>query len=441
MHVTRTLLDAVARGELPRQFLDEIEAEHRTALCPVCEVEILAHEAALGRPGAWSGAGGRDQVERLRRRLGLTEVELRAHEEKARRWVRKIVRLAPGKRRGRVRGAYTQYRGPLFGLLLLEEARRRIPAEPAEALSLAEAVLVSCERGALYRPDPESQAPALAVRGNAQRALGRLREAEEDLAEARRLLDSPGVTDPATPAELYSYLGSLRRDQGRFQEAGDCLERAARIYDLLGDREQAARVLLTLSIVHSRRHELDAAVGAVEQALELLTPDAPVWLRAYAQFNRAWYFHGRGDIDSAEAELAAQAGLLAAAGDEVVQHVVWLRARIAWSRGDLRSAHRLFTEARAGLLTLGRTLDCGLVALELALVYLVQGRTPRVKKLAFEALRVFAAQKVEREVRAALDLLEAAARRDALTRELFERAIAALERARHARPAGGGEPA
>ena len=435
MHVHRSLLAAVARGELPRQILDEIQSEHLTTVCPVCEAEIHAHQSGRWRLGGWSASEVRDPVERLRRRLGLTEVELRVHEERARRWVRKIVRLAPGKRRGVVRGAYSRYRGSLFGLLLLEEARRRIPAEPAECLSLAEAVLVSCEHGALYRPDPEVQAPALAVRGNAKRALGRLREADQDLADARRLLDSPGMTDPATPAEVYSYLGSLRRDQGRFQEASDCLERAARIYDLLGDTEKAARVLLKLGTVHFRRHELDAAVAAVDQALELLAHDAPIWLHAYARFNRMWYLHGRGDLDGAEAELATHSDLLAAAGEEVLQHVTWLRGRIARSRGDLRTSQRLFSEARAGLLAREKNLDAGLVSLELALVHLVQGRTPRAKKCALETLQVFAAQKVEREASAALEVLAAAARRDALTRELLERSIAALESVRHARPA------
>ncbi|HLE85738.1 MAG TPA: hypothetical protein VJG13_15465, partial [Thermoanaerobaculia bacterium] len=116
------------------------------------------------------------------------------------------------------------------------------------------------------------------------------------------------------------------------------------------------------------------------------------------------------------------------------------RARIAWSHGDLRSAARLFTEARVRALERRVPFDAGLVALELALVHLVRGRTAQVRKLAFEALGIFAEQDVERETRAALELLEAAARRDALTRELVERAISALEGARHAHPAPGREP-
>ena len=437
MHVPETLFDAVARGEMSRELLDEVTLEHLAALCPVCAESITAHEARRRHPGGWSRVESLDPVERLRRRLGLRELELRAHEEEARRWVREVLKLDPEERRDKVFGAYVRFRGPLFGVLLLEEARQRIPADPAEALSLADAVLASCKKTAVYQPDPEIQAPALAVRGNARRALGRLLDAEADLEEAQRLADAPGVTDPSTPAELSSYLGSLRKDQGRFEEAAHHLHRAAALYQLLRDCDKAARTLLTLGTLHFRRHELDAAVGVAEQALELLTSESEVWLRSSAHFNRAYYLQARGDVDQAEAELSAHEELLAGEGDWGALHVVWLRARIAWSRGDLRTAERSYIEARRRALERGVAFDAALVALELALVHLVQGRTPKVKKLALEALRVFAEQDVDREVRAALDLLEAAARRDALTRELVERAIAALEGARPARPTSG----
>jgi hypothetical protein len=363
-------------------------------------------------------------------------VELHGREKEARQWVKRILRLRPAVRRDKVSGAYSRYKGPLFCVMLLEEARSRIPGDPAEALSLADAVLASNERTAdyNYRPAPEFQAPALAVRGNAKRALGRLLDAEADLEEAQRLLDSPQVTDPGTPAEVYSYLGSLRKDQGRFEEAAFHLHRAAALYRLLGDREKAARVLLNLGTLYYRRHEAAAAIDADEKALELFEEGGEGWLRGYAHYNLAHHLHAAGELERAEAELAAHEDLLVAAGEEVVQHVVWLRARIAWSREDLKAAEHLFTEARRLALERGIAWDASLVALELALVHLVQGRAAPARDLALEALAVFAEQEVERETRAALELLEAAARRDALTRDLLERTVAALEHG-HRQPA------
>ncbi|HSL83651.1 MAG TPA: tetratricopeptide repeat protein [Thermoanaerobaculia bacterium] len=435
MHLTRNLLDAEALGELPEGLLDKIRREHLLARCPTCEPEIAAHEAGRLRAGGRSSADVIDRVERIRRRIALTDGELQAVEQKRRREVIKVFNTPARGRRGKVWAAHSQYRGPLFGVLLLEKAREQIPAKPAEALSLAEAVLVSCERSAEYRPDPEIQAPALAVRGNAKRALGRLRDAAEDLKKALKLLYEPAVTDPATPAEVYSYLGSLRKDQGRFDEAIENLDLAALLYDLLGEREMAARVLLKLGTVHFRRGDFDAAVAAAGQALDTMPGDAAGWLRASAHFNRAHYLRDRGEVDLAEAELAAHEDELAAEGPGGRQHLAWLRARIAWSREELKKAERFYVEVRKLARERGIPFDAALAALELALVHLAQGRTARVKKLALEALEVFAEQEVEREVRTALALLETAARRDAITQELLQQTIDALERARHGRGA------
>jgi tetratricopeptide (TPR) repeat protein len=437
MHIPPNLLDAVARGEESRTLVDELLSEHLAALCPVCAESLLAHEARLRRPGSGPREAPRDRVARLRARLGLRDVELRAHEEKAREWVREAIKLDPAVRHGKVFKAYLRFKGPLFCMLLLEAARRCIPGDPAEALSLADAVLASNRKTAVYQPDPEIQAPALGVRGNAQRALGRLLEAEEDLEEAQRLLDSPGVTDPATPAELFSYLGSLRKDQRRFEEAAHHLGLAAALYGLLRDQEKAARVLLKLGLVHYVRHEFAAAVTVTEEALGLLDGGSEEWLRGYAHFNLAHHLHAAGETDRAEAELAAHEELIVSASPQLANLLVWLRAKIAWSRGDLGAAERLYTEARQRALDRGIAWDAGLVSLELALVHLVQGRTDRVRKLAAEALGVFAEQEVERETRAALELLDAAARRDAFTRELLEQAIAAVEGAHPGRSSGG----
>jgi tetratricopeptide (TPR) repeat protein len=424
MHVTKSLLAAAERGELPLEDLVEILKAHLAVACNDCRAAISDHqtEAQAGLGGLTETLGG--PLERLAERRRL---DVRSEARKAAAWVREIVRLGPGKRGGRIRGAYTRFRGAVFGTLLLEEARRAIPAEPAASLSLAEAALLSSSLTE-GRLDPEIHAAALAVAGNAKRALGRLKEAEHDLARAKKLLDEPEMRDPVLPAEVEFYLGSLRRNQGRLDEAAEYLGRARHLYRWLGQREDAARVLLQLGNVHYRAHRIDAAVEAVDGVLELLGAEAEGWLHVAAYFNRAWFLHATGDLQDAEAELEAHAELLEKEGPWGRQHLAWLRARITWSRGDLEAAEHLYTETRELTIERGIAFDTSLVDLELCLVYLAQGRTARVKTLATEALEVFAEQEVEQEVRAALALVVEAARREALTRELIERAIATLER-------------
>ncbi|HSL85054.1 MAG TPA: hypothetical protein VLF66_19945 [Thermoanaerobaculia bacterium] len=181
-------------------------------------------------------------------------------------------------------------------------------------------------------------------------------------------------------------------------------------------------------------HRFEHAIASTEKALELLGAGPPDWLRAYAHFNLALFLHSLGAVDQAEEELDAHHELISAAGDSLAFRAGWLRARIAWSREELGKAERLFRETYRTAVERGIPFDTGLVSLELALVHLVKERTAQVKKLAAEALRIFAEQDVDRECRAALDLLEAAARRDTITRKVLEQAIAALERAGQCQP-------
>ncbi|MFW6012405.1 MAG: hypothetical protein ACOC92_01705 [bacterium] len=428
MHIPYSLIVAVERGEVPAEDLEELEREHLSAACKTCARGILEGEARTRRPGSSRYVEPDDPLERLRQRLDLREMELHKHVERARSWVRQVVKMDPSKRREKVGRANSRLQGPVFCILLLEEARRHIPGDPAEALSLADAAVGANVRYARdFPPDPEIQAPALAVRGNAKRALGRIRAAEEDLEAARKLLDSPALTDPLTGAEVHAYLGSLRKDQGYLEEALFHLRRAAVLYQVHGHREEAARELLTMGTVYYRHHEFSTAVESDRRALDLLDEGSQAWLLGYAHYNLAFHLHAAGETDRAAAYLKAHTELILSASDQLANLFVWLRARIAWSREDLQGARKLFTEARKRALDRGIAWDAGLVGLELALVELVEGRTGRARKLATEALELFAEQDVARETRAALELLEAAARQDALTREALERAVAALE--------------
>ncbi len=435
MHPPLYLYEAVARGKVPREFLEEIEREHLKACCSACAHTIAQDDVRRSRPGTPSWEPPRDRLDPLRDALRERDLNVRTIERKARSWVRRALKLPREVRRDKVAAAYTRYQGPIFCQLLLAEARRRIPGEPAEAESLADAALAANRETAMYQSNTEVEAAGLAIRGNARRALGRLVLAANDLAAARRLLDRPDVKDPETAPEVFAYLGALRKDQGHFAEAASHMHRAATLYALLRHREQAARNLLNIGLIHHACHDLGAAVSVTEDALRLLDADAEDWLRAYAHYNLAHHLHAAGEVDRAEAELGSNEELLAACGEEVTQHVIWLRARIAWSREDLTTAQKLYAEARQRAFDRGIAWDAGLVGLELALVHLARGRTAQVRKLAHEALEIFAEQEVEREVRAALDLLAAAARRDAITRKLLEQAIAAVESTSHGRPA------
>ena len=72
-----------------------------------------------------------------------------------------------------------------------------------------------------------------------------------------------------------------------------------------------------------------------------------------------------------------------------------------------------------------------MASLDLALVYLQQGRTENLKKLADEMHQIFIAGDVHREAMAALLLFEDAARQGKLTVQVLDDLASYLKRARH----------
>ena len=74
--------------------------------------------------------------------------------------------------------------------------------------------------------------------------------------------------------------------------------------------------------------------------------------------------------------------------------------------------------------------DAAMVSLDLALLYLQDGRTGEVRRVAEEMVTIFSAQDIHREATAALLLFQDAARREAVTAEMVREVAGALEAAR-----------
>lgn len=134
IHISRELYQAVERGELPRDFLEEIQAEHLLARCPHCRAEAEAY--TLGQkagPSGWS---------RFLQSLSLLIPRWLAPEARelrdARRDLTEILSLSLAARTGRISRARSRFRSPSLVRLLLNESRQRLPGQPAEAFHFAE---------------------------------------------------------------------------------------------------------------------------------------------------------------------------------------------------------------------------------------------------------------------------------------------------------------
>jgi tetratricopeptide (TPR) repeat protein len=173
------------------------------------------------------------------------------------------------------------------------------------------------------------------------------------------------------------------------------------------------------------------AVQALRRAAPLI-PEAEVRLRWVVQFN--WMVVLCHLNEAAEAKrmlpglrtLAAQIGY----GLDTVR-LRWLAARIHAGTGRTVEAVEALSWVRAQFADKKIRYDEALVSLELAELYLEQGRIADVKRLVRLMAPVFEAEGVHEEARKALGLFRRAVELEVVTRELIRSLVAYLYRAQH----------
>jgi transcriptional regulator with XRE-family HTH domain len=218
---------------------------------------------------------------------------------------------------------------------------------------------------------------------------------------------------------------SLLRDERKFTAALDCLDQALES----APHKSRARILLNKSAVLEQMGDAAGALAVLREAKPLILPTQP---RLYLthRFNLATVLCLVGHFDKAEAMLPSIHRLSSELGLDLTNlRVKWLTGRVDAGRSRLPQAAALLEEVRQELETLGSAWDGSLVTLELATVYLHQGRTAEVRDIADKLVWVFKAQGIHREALAALSLFREAAARDAATLDLTQEILQYLRKA------------
>jgi tetratricopeptide (TPR) repeat protein len=428
IHLSREILRAVENGTLPPSVLDEIKTEHLLSRCPHCRAEFKAYEAER-----------RAKVSVLRQILQILSVLLerlitpRSREfSRATRDLLELLPLSQSERMHLVERARGRFRSPSLVKLLLSESHQRIPGEPAEAFALAELARRVANQNPRMPAYFDFYVLATAAMANARRAGGDLQEANQLFVLVRQVITEHGVTDPAVVARVDDLLGSLRKDQRRFGEAEKLLKRAAMQFELVHAHDDAARALINLGAVYNHQKDLDRAIETTRSALNLLGPHAELRLHLCGHYNLAFYLTEAGRFDEAAELLELDEALFRQFPEPWTQlRLLWLRGDITAGQGDLATAERCYVETRDGFVAQGIGYDAAMVSLDLAALYLRQGRTSDVRRIAEEMIPLFQAQDVHREALAALALFQEAARQDRLTVEKTLEVAAYLREARN----------
>jgi tetratricopeptide (TPR) repeat protein len=322
------------------------------------------------------------------------------------------------------------YRIWSFAERLSHESEAAAADSPAEALELAR-LAVEIARGVRGTASWRARVAAFALPhfGNAHRVCNDLDQARAAFVEARKLQEAFSASDPKLLDEsrLPDLEASLCREERRFSEALALLAEAL----ALAPPQAKGRVLL-------KRAATLEQMGAYQSALETLQEAEPHVLGTGTErdllvlrFDTAVclvHLEQTGRAEELLPEIQELAERLGKALDRLRTH--WLAARIAAGLGRAKEAVAVLDRVCTEFLGSKPPLpyDAALVGLDLALYWLKQGDTAAVRKLAPLLERVFTAQGIRREALGALRLFCQAARRDAATLELAEKAKTELER-------------
>jgi tetratricopeptide (TPR) repeat protein len=426
IHLSREILRAVEDGKIPRDLLEEIKTEHLLSRCPHCRAEVEAHEAER-RGRSFLGGVFRALSVLLDRLTSAGVRDLRLAEQD----LVELLRLPADERVRRVERARGRFRSPPLVRLLLEESRGRIPSQPREAFHFADLARKVANQNPRMSDFFDLYVLATAFMANACRVGNDRRTADELFSLTRRVIADHGVTTPGTVARVDDLMGSLRKDQRRFADAERLLKRAAMQFGLVNAPDDAARVLINLGDVYYAEGLLDEAIETTRSALTLLSLNSDPRLHLCGHYNLALQLKEAGRFEEAAELLEADASLYSRFPEPWTQlRLLWLQADIAAGRGDLSAAERDYVATRDGFISQGIGYDAAMVSLDLAVLYLRQGRSAEVRLLAEEMLPLFEAQDVHREALAALSLFLEAARQDQLTVETALEVAASLRTAR-----------
>lgn len=423
-HLTPELLDAIVREELPPLVLSGLTWKHLLAVCPTCAEGVDAWKARLsGKPNYRSAFDGAER----RLHEELARAGQANAERKAKRELQELLRTAPEKRVAKIRRGIKRFQNLILANLLLEECIAHLNDDPREALAFVrlarEVALRSTEPGS-----DERSVTALAWVGNCLRACGRLDEATQALAAARTELHEKALTEPLVFADIDRFEGMLLKDRRSLPEAEKLLARATLIYRLTRQQVNVNRALLVLSAVHKWQGRLDEALNDLHEAIRSIDREENPHLYLAAHHNLATLYYERGETEAAQNLLQEMRGEYERSGNRLVMlQRTWLEGRIARSEERFGEAERLLQSAAVGFEKLEIGYDTALVALDLAELFLAEGKTAAVKGLATRLQPVLVFNDLHQEAVAALTLFQNAAAQELVNAAMLKRLRERLE--------------
>jgi tetratricopeptide (TPR) repeat protein len=367
----------------------------------------------------------------------VVAVESRLVEERAagRRLFEELLQC-PAERRHLLLINSRRFRSRMLCERLVEASYEACFEDPRRAVEMARLAVEAVER--LDESDcggAESLA-GLRVRawahlGNAYRTSFDLENSEITFATTESLLEDSQIS-LVEKAKVLSLMASWRKVQRRFAEALQILDRVAAIYKRSGQWDLLGRTLLQKALICGEAGDGEGEMKLLRRALDLIDPQADprIFLAARHNLINALYESGR--VREAFALLYHTRPLYLKTGDRMsLLRLRWLEGLVAFGLQRTDQAEAAFREVREAFLEVGLDYEAALASLDLAGVYVVQGRSADVSRVAEETLKIFQSYNTHQEAIAALLVFCSAARLNQAGLDLVRQVSAFLKRARN----------
>lgn len=317
--------------------------------------------------------------------------------------------------------------------LVLESAWDRRLQKPEESESLISLALELtdcldsevCGEGLLN----DLRGRAWSYRGNLLRIRSELRESNEAFRVAAAFL-AEGTGDPLETARLLGLTATLRRLQFRFDEAAGMIQESLLIYRSLGEDHLAGRTMVTQALLLEESGDPAGALEVLRKAQDLIEPTQDAYLVRVVQQNTVTYLMELGRYEEAMGLIPALRRRMVEGGSRMeLLRLRWQEGRILMGLGHETRAEAAYLEVRKGFTEEGVAHDAAAVSLELAGLYLRQGRTAEIRELARQMVPIFQSRDLHQEAIAALLLFQRSVEMDTLTLRMVEEVSDAVRRA------------
>lgn len=315
--------------------------------------------------------------------------------------------------------------------VLLERSWKLRHEDPKQMLQLAGLAAVAADRlepqGYGARETFDLRARAWGEYANACRISDDLVQAERAITRALDLRKK-GSGSELLRARLAELTAGILSHQRKFPAAFQALDLAYSIHRKHGDTQSAARVLVKRGIYTGRSGDPEQGIQILARALREIDDDGDPKLRFLVLHNILLFRVEQGEFQTASVQLFEMRPLYARhAGMVDLVKLRGIEGKIAAGLCEWERAERAFRQVREEFETRGQIYHSAVMGLELAAVWLRQGRNDEVKRLVLETLEVFRSRYVARESIAALLLLRDALERDRATLELVAMVASVLE--------------